>query len=279
MAWHAKPVGSYSISSVEGTENILMIASVFRGANIGATDEALTGIITNCYWESGLNPWRWQYDDLYNTSLGYGLFQFSPAQGEAWSQGYIGNYIFGYNNFIQPMGEDTINYFNPYYALQGYSPFYTTDPSTPPNATPNDGNCQTLVLLHDSDYANIAGGGRAIGLQKWNRYLTREYWELYPEVQNELVRIRNQYGFAGSLYWISPNPDPSTATKDFLHIDNIYDATLAFLGGYEGPLVPNVADRYSTAAQIYEILTGNPPPPSPTNKKKGMPLYMMIRYL
>ena len=78
MAWSAKPSGAYTISSTEGTGNILE-ANGFMNDK-GYQLEAQAGLLANCYHESGLNPWRWQ-SDTYNTSNGYGLFQFTPASG------------------------------------------------------------------------------------------------------------------------------------------------------------------------------------------------------
>lgn len=78
MSWSAKPSGAYSYTSTEGAANIEEMISIFSSA--GYSDAAITSIITNCIYEGGLNPWRWQ-GDTYGTSRGYGLFQFTPASG------------------------------------------------------------------------------------------------------------------------------------------------------------------------------------------------------
>lgn len=78
MTWHAKPKGSYSITSVEGLDNIYEMASCFPAA----TDEAKSAIIGNSVHEGGLNPWRWQNDSQLSVQAGgYGLFQFTPGSG------------------------------------------------------------------------------------------------------------------------------------------------------------------------------------------------------
>lgn len=74
MAWHAKPSGSYGAHSVAGIDNIFEINNNLQSFHIAA----ISGVIGNIMAESGLNPWRWQ-GDMYGTSRGYGLFQFTPA--------------------------------------------------------------------------------------------------------------------------------------------------------------------------------------------------------
>lgn len=45
----------------------------------GFTLNAICGMLGNMEVESSLNPGRWQSDDVDNTSLGYGLVQWTPA--------------------------------------------------------------------------------------------------------------------------------------------------------------------------------------------------------
>jgi len=78
MTWHAKPKGSYSITSVEGLDNIWEMAACFPAA----TDETKAAIIGNSVHEGGLNPWRWQNDSQASVpDGGYGLFQYTPGSG------------------------------------------------------------------------------------------------------------------------------------------------------------------------------------------------------
>lgn len=77
--WHAKPQYAYANSSLEAEDNAIMIYSVLSAK--GWTLNAIAGVIGNMVVESGLNPWRWENDNIlsqYGTS-GYGLFQFTPA--------------------------------------------------------------------------------------------------------------------------------------------------------------------------------------------------------
>ena len=74
--WYAKPNGLYAYDSTEGTANIWEIYNMLDAE--GYSLEAICGVGGSVITESGLNPWRWQ-DDIYNTSAGYGLFQYTPA--------------------------------------------------------------------------------------------------------------------------------------------------------------------------------------------------------
>lgn len=48
-------------------------------SDMGASTNAICGMLGNMQHESGLNPGRWQNDDVGNNSLGYGLVQWTPA--------------------------------------------------------------------------------------------------------------------------------------------------------------------------------------------------------
>lgn len=78
-SWSAKPSGGYDRSSTEAKNNILCARDILLN-EYGYTLQAVAGIMGNSQAESGLNPWRWQ-SDSYNTSAGYGLFQYTPASG------------------------------------------------------------------------------------------------------------------------------------------------------------------------------------------------------
>ena len=45
----------------------------------GWTPEAIAGLLGNMENESSINPGRWQGDDVGNTSMGYGLVQWTPS--------------------------------------------------------------------------------------------------------------------------------------------------------------------------------------------------------
>lgn len=77
MAWNCKPSGAYSLSSNEGVENM---NEYYYYMSSYTTKNNVVGQLCNVFAESGLNPWRWQSDNV-NTSGGYGLYQFTPASG------------------------------------------------------------------------------------------------------------------------------------------------------------------------------------------------------
>lgn len=47
--------------------------------DMGASTSAICGMLGNFQVESTINPGRWQNDDVGNTSLGYGLVQWTPG--------------------------------------------------------------------------------------------------------------------------------------------------------------------------------------------------------
>lgn len=87
MAWSAKATGGYDLYSAEAEGNVLEIAAVLRAQ--GWTDNAIAGTVGNMQFESQLNPWIWQNNQVLastDTNLiahssvhGYGLNQFTPA--------------------------------------------------------------------------------------------------------------------------------------------------------------------------------------------------------
>ena len=129
MAWHVKTTGGYSQGSTEANENALEICSILRGR--GWSDNAIAGVLGNMQYESGLNPWRWESDDVlsitdtytieHSTSHGYGLTQFTPA----------GKYIY-----------------SPY--AQGYAEYAPNFSDHTGNAT--DGIAQTKFVDEHADY-------------------------------------------------------------------------------------------------------------------------------
>lgn len=107
-------------------------------------------------------------------------------------------------------------------------------------------------------------------LSKWGSGCWRSYWNktTYADLYAVRERILNTYGSGSSL-----------SMEQFKTIDNVYDATFAFLACFEGPAVPNMSTRYEYASAVYEILTGKLPddPTTPTTKRKSLPIWMMLR--
>lgn len=86
---NAKPSGGYQIGSTAWNENIDALWSYASG--LGYSEEAFSGMMGNAQAESGINPWRWQSDEV-NQSKGYGLFQYTPASGYLYTYGPTSSY-------------------------------------------------------------------------------------------------------------------------------------------------------------------------------------------
>lgn len=95
--WYVKNTGGYTKESSEGIHNATIIKNFLTAR--GWSINAICGVLGNIDVESGYNAWRWQRDLIQSTtsytsfSMGYGLFQFSPAKK------YIDGY--GYSPEIQ----------------------------------------------------------------------------------------------------------------------------------------------------------------------------------
>ena len=69
--------GNYYLSTAQMTENAQYILNYLL--NKGWTKNAICGMLGNMQRESTINPGIWQNLDEGNTSLGYGLVQWTPA--------------------------------------------------------------------------------------------------------------------------------------------------------------------------------------------------------
>lgn len=136
-------------------------------------------------------------------------------------------------------------YINGATSLPHYSPNMSTSQQTT-GATPEDGLCQLICFYQDT-------------LGKWNPYLWRSYWSPndYPAEWSQAQRILLTYGTNGRL-----------SMSQFSQIDNVDDATLAFLGCFEGPGQLHLQQRETYADTLFPYLTADTP-------KKKMPLWMM----
>ena len=144
------------------------------------------------------------------------------------------------------------SYLNKASSLTYYAPNMSTSEVTD-GAKPTDGIAQLVAF--DTDL-----------LGKWNIYLWRPYWDKteYADLYQKALHVLDTYGTNRTL-----------SIEQFRQINVIYDATLAFLGCYEGPAVPNMDARLAYAEAAYEIIHGSPFPTG----RKGMPVWMMCRRL
>ena len=136
--WCAKPSGSYNINSAEAQNNMFEIYNMLSDS---FTIEAVCGILGNMGAESGWNPWRWQ-GDKYGLKRGYGLVQFTPANG------YLNDYGVG---------------------ITGYAPNLSPNGITS-GANVSDGEAQTYVIKFDL-------AGKYLDRRSWCTYynLTNTY--------------------------------------------------------------------------------------------------------
>lgn len=136
--------------------------------------------------------------------------------------------------------------------VYGYAPNLSVSGQTA-GASPNDGTAQVIVFDE-----NILG--------KWNPYCWRSYWSTstYAELYARSRTILRTYGNGSTL-----------TMAQFRRIDNLYDATFAFLACFEGPAIPNMDARYKNAEVAYELIGGTHPV-EPTDKR-GMPLMFYLK--
>lgn len=104
--WSAKVTGGYDRASAEAKGNAQEMANTLQAA--GWSVKAVCAMLGNGAGESGLNPWRWESDNVPTIaqyqgwtsaeamSHGYGLFGFTPAskyiEGGATLSGYAPNF-------------------------------------------------------------------------------------------------------------------------------------------------------------------------------------------
>lgn len=117
MPFYAKPSGGYAVDSTEWRNNLIMVYNYL--SNEGYTLEAVSGLLGNVYKESGVNPWRWEGNQV-NYNKGYGLFQFTPAQ----------------------------DYWDDCSSVTGFAPNTSTS-QVVPGASPDDGLAQLYVFNTD----------------------------------------------------------------------------------------------------------------------------------
>ena len=139
-------------------------------------------------------------------------------------------------------------------ALPYYAPNLSTS-SVTTGAEVTDAICQMNVFI--TDYLN-----------KWVSQLWRPYWQENVTLRQKVNHILTTWGNGSTL-----------TQNQFKNITVVEDATIAFLGCFEGPYYPNYTVRVQTANEVYEILQGVPPtPPTPTPSTRGkMPLWMMLK--
>lgn len=187
--------------------------------------------------EGALNPWLW----------GYG----HPAMTPNVYQGYG---LFQFTEWDKYVDNPNAT------GLEGYGPNKSRDYETP-GAKNTDGWAQLLFFNN--------------GLGGWDSNIWRfSSWNpsSYPTEYAAYEGLMSRWGVNGLV-----------TQERFKQITNIPDAVIAFLGGYEGPVNPGY---YSNAVdiatnQIWGIISGDTPPtpptPTPTGRRRSMPLWMYLK--
>ena len=200
--WHAKRTGSYSKSSAEGWDNVQLIYSYL--VRHGFTDAAACGVIANSVHEGGLNPWRWESDDVLATTdyniidssmiHGYGLCGWTPS----------GKYL--HDNWSN-LGLYPSQY-------KGYAPNYSDQPGAA-----SDGHAQCVFIVEGQRYNWVTQGTGRVNVT-WQAYRTitdpqtaAEVWcrdYEYPANLEQEVQERRQevLWFWERLEGTTPVPDP-----------------------------------------------------------------------
>lgn len=83
--WHVKATGGYARESAAALDNAIQVFNVL--SSLGWQRGAIAGYLGNVQFETELNPWRWQSDEILSsddpriptsTSNAYGMVQFTP---------------------------------------------------------------------------------------------------------------------------------------------------------------------------------------------------------
>lgn len=256
MAWHAKPTDwyrppDYSASPIDygdpdGCANVGMINSLLNAEHYSIY--AIAAIVGNWQGEGGLNPWRWQSNEVPTYQ------QFVDGWG---SSSYHGYGMAGWTPANSYINSTNANY-------AGFAPNFASGqyPGHPPSAT--DGHAQTLFFI-DVAAANFVN------------YVADNYEDDFPPdfgFYNYFYRdpvSGNIWGWDSfkSGYYPSGGQIPLDVLAG------------AFMFRWEKPSAggTNIVwrARVTWSNNWYQYLTGHPPvppvPPTPTSRK--MPLWMM----
>lgn len=203
-SWHAKPTGGYARGTTAGDDNACLIASKLM-LEYGWTLEAVCGMIGNIAGEGGLNPWRWEGDNILSVSqaasasTGMGLIGWTPCR----------KYTTPQNNYFPEWDLST---------LSGYGPNFSDR-----SGNTRDGNAQTELIGKC-----MTGAGHR---NFWIR--NRHDWQgvLYDMRADDYIRLDNVDRAAVIWLWqaeypssIHPPADPTqTENRRKLFAENWYN--------------------------------------------------------
>lgn len=225
MAWHAKSTGSYSRTSTEGLENARGIADIL--AADGWVISAIAALLGNGAGESGLNPWRWEGDNIPTVAQfsewatsnkhGYGIPGFTPP-----------------NTYINSTNSTK-------YAADGYKPNFADRPGAP-----EDGAAQT-AYMRDTVPLNWSSGNFD--------YYNDDFTAIGVDIRNFYYITFDQFK-AGKIAGADIQLDYMTGAFE-LKYEKPRDDLAA----------QSYRIRCDNAAYWYEYFTGHPPTPTPSNRK------------
>lgn len=192
MAIHAKPSGAYLYGTSEWDDNVRAFWNFCN--SLGYTEEAFSGMMGNADHEGQMNPWRWQ-NDVYNTNLGYGLFQYTPASGY-------------------------LNTYGPYSAR--YSPNLSTTSQTA-GATPEDGLAQIEVIDVSGKY--VAGSARVSRLINYvpdcQNYTTLSDFKAVNDISKATYLWLGFFEYPG--WWRDQIDVPTNFQRRLTSAQHVYD--------------------------------------------------------
>lgn len=196
----------------------------------------------------------------YLSAKGYRVEAIAGILGNMMGESGLNPWIWQYNTMSLNSGYGLFQFTPAKDYINGCKdvPFYAPNLSVTQvtaGALPTDGIAQLEVFDVDR-------------LIKWKDGCWRTYWDKtkYATEWQRAQQILLTYGNGSRL-----------TMSEFRGINDLYDATFAFMACFEGPEKPTIAGRYANARLAYEVITGErPPEPTPTKRKK-MPLYMYLR--
>lgn len=141
------------------------------------------------------------------------------------------------------------------------------------------GNMQTESTINPGiweslDEGNLSGG---LGLVQWTPATKLIDWAGASYLQGDRQCDRIVYELENGLQWIPTTEYPMSFDEFHNSNDTPYNLAMAFIANYERPLDPNQPIRGTQAEYWYEFL-GGITPPTPSQQKMPLYMYMKRRY-
>ena len=262
--WHAKITGGYAIHVDEALDNATEICSYLLQK--GYTLEAASAIIGNISREGGLNPWRWEADEVLTTTQladYYRRYQLPPTDPEYSDEIKRHGYgLVGFTpatNYINNTNENELS-------VYGYAPNFADLPGEP-----EDGQAQTIFFERQIE-----------GAWQTPQWAYDYYYWTFDQVlgmtQSEFLRIVSidyQNFKTNDLYSISD----LTGAFELLYEKPAAEYTNPDTGITSYPAAQSFPWRRSNAEYFYEYFLENPPPdwnPILSSKSSNWKFYLFL---